>query len=42
MRWLGRRLEGKLGEPGLEIVSGVLRELSKIGLEIVGLALALA
>src|SRR5262249_2335971 len=42
MRWLGCRLERKLGEPGLEVIGGVLRELSKIGLEIVGFALALA
>jgi hypothetical protein len=42
MRWLGCRLERELGEPGFEVVRGVLRELGKIRLEIVGFALALA
>ena len=40
--YVAEQLEGKLGKPSLEVISWVLRELSKIGLEIVGFALALA
>ena len=39
---LGRRVERQLGEPRLQVDRLVLRELGKLGLEIVGLVMSLA